>query len=56
MIGETFKLMLCISYWEARKIRGPMAVFFVWHNLGCSMKANKYRRKLMTYKYHAKGR
>lgn len=46
MIGEYFKILLCISYWETRKIRGILTPFFIWHNLACDLKINLYRKKL----------
>jgi hypothetical protein len=45
-MNEEIRLRLCISFWEVRKIRGWMGLFFPWHNLRCEMKAAACRAKL----------
>ena len=46
IMGEYFKLLLCISFWETRKYTGIMALLCPFHNLACSMNAARYRKKL----------
>jgi hypothetical protein len=47
MIGQQFRLLLAISYWETRKVPGWFGAFFCpFHNMACDMRADQYRRKL----------
>lgn len=49
-MDEFMRIMLAISYWEARKIRGFLSLFFWTHNLACEFKAAMYRDKLRKIK------
>lgn len=46
MIGEQFKILLCISFWETRKIPAPLGLFFPFYNLSCTMRAQYFRNQL----------
>lgn len=43
---EGYRYWLCISFWEVRKVRGILSIFFIAHNLHCSFRADHYRALL----------
>lgn len=45
-MSKFLRLELCVSYWEARKVRGLLAVFFPFHNYACQLRADQYRAKI----------
>lgn len=46
MNPDYLKYIACIQYWRARKVRWPLAVFFIFHNYACQMKIEHYRHKI----------
>lgn len=45
---EALRIQLCISFWESRKVRGWLALFYFCHNLHCGWRADAYRKQLST--------
>lgn len=48
MSATVYDYLLVISYWETRKVRWPLAIFYLGHNLHCHFKADFYRKKMKT--------